>query len=120
MSFGLEDMVKAVRWAAMVVITTILAGMAAASDDGKDAPLTPQAQSEVAQSGTEGAPGGSASQTQPPPALDRRDRIFYPGDTERPKPLIRKLFLNILLDQKDRSAVPPTFAAVLFPRSART
>jgi len=33
--------------------------------------------------------------------LDRRDRIFYPGDTERPKPLIRKLFLNILLDQKD-------------------
>jgi membrane-associated phospholipid phosphatase len=33
--------------------------------------------------------------------LDRRDRIFYPGDTERPKPLLRKLFLNILLDQKD-------------------
>src|SRR5262249_24367605 len=26
---------------------------------------------------------------------DRRDRIFYPGDTERPKPLLRKLFLNI-------------------------
>jgi membrane-associated phospholipid phosphatase len=35
------------------------------------------------------------------PSLDRRDRIFYPGDTERPKPLLRKLFLNILLDQKD-------------------
>ena len=34
-------------------------------------------------------------------ALDRRDRIFYPGDTERPKPLFRKLFLNIALDQKD-------------------
>lgn len=33
--------------------------------------------------------------------LDRRDRIFYPGDTERPKPLFRKLFLNIALDQKD-------------------
>ncbi len=87
----------------MVVITTILAGTAAASHDGTDAPrqLTPQAQSEVAQSGTESAPGGSASQTQPPPALDRRDRIFYPGDTERPKPLIRKLTLNILLDQED-------------------
>src|SRR6266496_375347 len=35
------------------------------------------------------------------PSLDRRDRIFYPGDTERPKPLLRKLFLNIALDQKD-------------------
>src|SRR5499433_3394208 len=32
--------------------------------------------------------------------LDPRDRIFYPGDTERPKPLLRKLFLNITLDQK--------------------
>jgi len=34
-------------------------------------------------------------------AVDRRDRIFYPGDTEQPKPLFRKLFLNIALDQKD-------------------
>src|SRR5262249_4050359 len=33
--------------------------------------------------------------------LDPRDRIFYPGDTERPKPLLRKLFLNIALDQKE-------------------
>jgi membrane-associated phospholipid phosphatase len=32
---------------------------------------------------------------------DRRDRVFYPGDTERAKPLFRKLFLNIALDQKD-------------------
>jgi hypothetical protein len=38
---------------------------------------------------------------QPPHILDRRDRIFYPGDTERPKPLLRKLFLNIALDQKE-------------------
>src|SRR5215467_1818821 len=36
-----------------------------------------------------------------PTALDQRDRVFYPGDTERIKPLGRKLFLNILLDQKD-------------------
>lgn len=35
------------------------------------------------------------------PVEDRRDRIYYPGDTERPKPLLRKLFLNIVLDQKD-------------------
>jgi membrane-associated phospholipid phosphatase len=32
---------------------------------------------------------------------DRRDRIFYPGDTENPKPLLRKLALNIVLDEKD-------------------
>jgi membrane-associated phospholipid phosphatase len=36
-----------------------------------------------------------------PPVEDRRDRIFYPGDTENPKPLLRKLALNILLDEKD-------------------
>src|SRR5207249_3080194 len=33
--------------------------------------------------------------------LDARDRIFYPGDTERIKPLATKLFLNTLLDQKE-------------------
>ena len=40
----------------------------------------------------------------PPPSQqqeDRRDRIFYPGDTERPKPLFRKLILNIAYDQED-------------------
>lgn len=40
------------------------------------------------------------SQTEPT-GVDRRDRIFYPGDTERLKPLSRKLLLNILLDQKE-------------------
>src|ERR1051326_5790165 len=43
----------------------------------------------------------SASQNPPSPSLDRRDRIFYPGDTESLKPLVRKLALNILLDQKE-------------------
>lgn len=38
---------------------------------------------------------------QPYVSLDQRDRIFYPGDTENLKVLSRKLFLNILLDQKD-------------------
>jgi membrane-associated phospholipid phosphatase len=38
---------------------------------------------------------------QPTLPLDRRDRVFYPDDTERVKPLARKLFLNILYDQKD-------------------
>ncbi|HEV2697190.1 MAG TPA: phosphatase PAP2 family protein [Terriglobales bacterium] len=44
---------------------------------------------------------GDDSGNQTPPALDRRDRVFYPDDTERPKPLLRKLFLNIVYDQKD-------------------
>lgn len=39
--------------------------------------------------------------TQPNPLEDSRDRIYYPGDTERVKPLARKLLSNILLDQKE-------------------
>jgi membrane-associated phospholipid phosphatase len=35
------------------------------------------------------------------PLRDARDRIYYPGDTERAKPLARKLLGNILLDQKE-------------------
>ena len=42
----------------------------------------------------------SSPQPEPLPILDRRDRIFYPGDTERAKPLARKLLLNIALDQE--------------------
>jgi membrane-associated phospholipid phosphatase len=63
------------------------------------------------QSAGQGATESSAAQSEQsasppdvqtePTGLDRRDRIFYPGDTERIKPLARKLFLNILLDQKD-------------------
>src|SRR4051794_150210 len=44
---------------------------------------------------------GSAPDEHSPSIPDRRDRIFYPGDTERLKPLGRKLLLNILLDQKE-------------------
>jgi membrane-associated phospholipid phosphatase len=43
----------------------------------------------------------SGSDEQSTSALDRRDRIFYPGDTEKIKPLGRKLLLNIFLDQKE-------------------
>ena len=45
--------------------------------------------------------GSEDPDDQGPPVLDRRDRIYYPGDTERPKPLLKKLLLNIALDQKD-------------------
>jgi membrane-associated phospholipid phosphatase len=44
---------------------------------------------------------GDDSDSNSPPVEDRRDPIFYPGDTERPKPLLRKLALNIVLDEKD-------------------
>lgn len=44
---------------------------------------------------------GQEPQTRlPNPLEDPRDRIYYPGDTERFKPLITKLGGNVLLDQK--------------------
>src|SRR5439155_7336440 len=49
----------------------------------------------------ESTPPQTGTAETPPSVLDRRDRIYYPGDTERPKPLLKKLFLNIVLDQKD-------------------
>jgi hypothetical protein len=45
--------------------------------------------------------GESQDALRPASSLDSRDRIFYPGDTERLKPLGRKLLSNILLDQKE-------------------
>ena len=52
---------------------------------------------------TRATPGDSETtdKPQPPFHLDRRDQVFYPGDTERPKPLLRKLLLNILYDQQE-------------------
>ena len=81
-----------IRVAAILVISTVLAGDAAAWQQS-----ILEAQPEAFQ--TQTAADGS-SQT-PSPVLDRRDRIFYPGDTERLKPLGRKLMLNILLDQEE-------------------
>jgi membrane-associated phospholipid phosphatase len=53
----------------------------------------------------ETAPDGDQTSGSPPqtPAFpqDNRDPIFYPDDTERPVPLLRKLGGNILLDQKE-------------------
>jgi membrane-associated phospholipid phosphatase len=37
----------------------------------------------------------------PNPLQDPRDRTFYPGDTEKFKPLVKKLGGNLLLDQKE-------------------
>jgi membrane-associated phospholipid phosphatase len=47
-------------------------------------------------------PVDAASAAPPQPGgLDMRDRVFYSDDTERVKPLARKFFVNLLLDQKD-------------------
>ncbi len=43
----------------------------------------------------------SSSSSSSSSSEDSRDRVYYPGDTERAKPLARKLATNILLDQKE-------------------
>jgi len=65
---------------------------------GRDT-IVPCSQS-AGQRPTEQSVPQALAQTEPA-VPDQRDRIFYPGDTERLKPLGRKLFFNILLDQKD-------------------
>jgi membrane-associated phospholipid phosphatase len=75
------------------------------SADLEDPPLCKQSGGPTAESPSEHQspqqPPASADSQAEPTGLDRRDRIFYPSDTERLKPLSRKLLLNILLDQKD-------------------
>ena len=101
-------MSTSLRWQVVAATTIILAGTAIASDDATKVlpetcfheqlqpPFSPQTQSQTQDPTSQ----QETSQEQSKPNLDRRDRIFYPGDTERPKPLLRKLFLNIVLDQK--------------------
>ena len=94
----------ALTWSALALIITILAATAAASDDAARAsqPPNPEVQSEIGSSSQTETPGSaSPSREESKTLLDRRDRIFYPGDTERIKPLGRKLLLNVLLDQEE-------------------
>jgi membrane-associated phospholipid phosphatase len=85
-----------------LVITGALAFAVSASENSlAQAPFT---HTQCLCAGTdngEAITGSDDPDGQTPPVIDRRDRIFYPGDTERPKPLLKKLFLNIALDQKD-------------------
>ncbi|MBV9342441.1 MAG: phosphatase PAP2 family protein [Acidobacteria bacterium] len=90
-------------WAlAMVLAGGILAGTATANDEiyPNRRPCGNQVQSAEGAIPDAARPGDQ-SEAEQPAILDRRDRIFYPGDTERAKPLLRKLLLNIALDQKD-------------------
>src|SRR6266404_220713 len=93
---------RGARYFALVVIT-LVASIAAASDDvGTGSLPTIPDQIETANSASlDNAKDDSASGEPQARLLDRRDRIFYPGDTERLKPLGRKLLLNIVLDQEE-------------------
>src|SRR2546422_143870 len=95
-------MSKKIALLQIFMIAGILVGAARASDDVATATPTTARQGLLAATDTaENDAGSNDSGSQPPPVLDRRDRIFYPGDTERPKPLLRKLFLNIVFDQEE-------------------
>ena len=96
-----EDAMRASRLLLGLIVCTSLAA-AAASDDRAAPRELFQAQSETVPSPqTESTTRASSSPAKPSLPRDRRDRIFYPGDTERLKPLGRKLTLNILLDQEE-------------------
>src|SRR5947207_9954478 len=93
---------RAAGFLQILILAGTLANTANASDDLFSATQGTANHSRFAGNNTaEADAGNDDSANQPPPVVDRRDRIFYPGDTERPKPLLRKLFLNIALDQKD-------------------
>src|SRR5438552_4096573 len=95
-------MAKKIALLQIFMIAGIVVGAARASDDVATATPTTARQGLLAATDTaENDAGSNDSGSQPPPVLDRRDRIFYPGDTERPKPLLRKLFLNIVFDQEE-------------------
>ena len=86
----------------MVLLTGILTSAAAACDQTTSAlprPCPPVPLVSILAPAPEN--GQSALPAEASSDLDRRDRIFYPGDTEHLKPLSRKLLLNILLDQKE-------------------
>jgi membrane-associated phospholipid phosphatase len=97
----LENRMNSPRLLQIVLVIGAFAGVAAASDElfNLGQPATDQTTFSATNSPRTEAPADD--QGNQAPTLDRRDRIFYPGDTEHPKPLLRKLFLNIALDQKD-------------------
>ncbi len=93
---------KTVRLFQILMFAGTLVAAASASDDSLPSMQSTAGHYIFAETSTAPAHArNDGAGSQPSPALDRRDRIFYPGDTERPKPLLRKLFLNIALDQKD-------------------
>ncbi len=94
--------IKATRCFA-VALTTLVASIAATSQcvSTISLPTIPEQTETIQSAPVESDDDDSPSSEPHAPLLDRRDRIFYPGDTERLKPLGHKLLLNILLDQEE-------------------
>lgn len=85
-----------------LVIVVALAPAVCAGQDSLTRTQFPTGEWVFAEANTvEANTGSDDPDSKSPPVGDRRDRIFYPGDTESPKPLLRELFLNIVLDEKD-------------------
>ncbi len=102
MRVSLQNTMKTVRLFQILMFAGTLVAAASASDDSLPPIQSTAGQYIFAETSTAPADArDDGAGSLPSPTLDRRDRIFYPGDTERPKPLLRKLFLNIALDQKD-------------------
>jgi hypothetical protein len=102
------DVMKS-RWPGLILVVTMLGGMAVASEE--PAQQLSSARTEIAlfsQTTTNSQTSVPSAEKEPASSLDRRDRIFYPGDTERLKPLAQKLVLNVLLDQKEIFTSPFT------------
>jgi membrane-associated phospholipid phosphatase len=85
-----------------VVSSSPFAGLSADQSITKTAGITSSELTQaIADLDPENGDSPDQAQSAPSHAEDRRDRVFYPGDTERPKPLFRKLLLNIAYDQAD-------------------
>ena len=91
---GLRVVAFAAALGAVVSFSAKGQEIAAAAAAANLAPLVTEAFAQ--DPGTQGPPTEN-----PNPIENRRDRIYYPGDTESARPLAIKLFGNILLDQKD-------------------
>lgn len=91
---------KTLRLLNILLITAALATAANASDDLFRPVQCQETPDFFAQNNLIAVDTGNDAGVPPTRALDRRDRVFYPDDTERVKPLARKLFLNIVYDQE--------------------
>jgi membrane-associated phospholipid phosphatase len=94
------DVMKS-RWPGLILVVTMLGGMAVASEEPLQQLSSEQTEITLSSQTAEGQTSVPSAEKEPASSLDRRDRIFYPGDTEHLKPLARKLVLNVLLDQKE-------------------
>jgi membrane-associated phospholipid phosphatase len=87
-----------------ILLIGILAGIASLplcgqNDDDALDPAVVSARADVGEANDQAA-SEETKNSRPNPLEDPRDRVYYPGDTERFKPLITKLGGNVLLDQK--------------------